>query len=161
MTFKKYHFGPPKKCVFGFWRKPPKTIFFFVFRLWFSFKNNRHKSVLLIGIFENAQKSYWPPKTPFWPFLAVNSGFLCVKKNIDQNNICVSISNVLKAKTEKKLVDPKKGHFWVLNKNCKKNFFRFFFYVHMLIFMLLFFFTPNKATIQKLNTENFFADDKI
>ena len=32
--------------------------------------------------------------------LAVNNVFLCVLKNTDQNNICVSI--VLKAKTEEK-----------------------------------------------------------
>ena len=38
---------------------------------------------------------------PFWPYLAVNNGFLCVFKNTDKNNICVSI--VLKAKTEIKL----------------------------------------------------------
>ena len=44
----------------------------------------------------------------FWQLIAV---FCALKKNIYQNNICVSISNVLKAKTEKKLVDPKKGHF--------------------------------------------------
>ena len=36
---------------------------------------------------------------PFWPFLAVNNGFLSNFKNTDQNNICVSI--VLKAKTKK------------------------------------------------------------
>ena len=101
LTFKKYHFGPPKKCVFGFCRKPPKKFVFFLFRPWFSFKNNRRTNVLLVSIFENAQKSYWPSKKPFLQFLAVNNGFLCVFKNTDQNNICVSI--VLKAKTEKKI----------------------------------------------------------
>ena len=37
---------------------------------------------------------------PFWPFLAINNGFLLVFKNTDQNNICVSI--VFKAKTKEK-----------------------------------------------------------
>ena len=37
---------------------------------------------------------------PFWPFLVVNNVFLCVFKNTDQNNICVSI--VFKAKTKEK-----------------------------------------------------------
>ena len=106
---------PPKKCVFVFWRKPPNN-FFLVFWLSFSFKNNRRTYVLLVIFFKRTKKSYWPSKTPFWPFLAVNNGFLWVFKNIDQNNICLSI--VLKAKTGKKiwkqLVDPQKGHFWVL-----------------------------------------------
>ena len=37
---------------------------------------------------------------PFWPFLAINNGFLLVFKNTDKNNICVSI--VFKAKTKEK-----------------------------------------------------------
>ena len=43
----------------------------------------------------------------FWRLIKVL--FLCVFKNTYQNNSCVSI--VLKAKTEKKLIDPKKGFF--------------------------------------------------
>ena len=39
-------------------------------------------------------------KTPFWPFLAVNNGFLCVFKKNDQNNICAFI--VFKAETIEK-----------------------------------------------------------
>ena len=67
---------------------------------------------------------------PFWLFLAVNNVFLCVFKNTDQNNICVSI--VLKAKTEekklKKLVDPQKRAFLSFEiKTIKKYFFIFFF----------------------------------
>ena len=62
--------------------------------------------------FENAQKSYWLLNI----FLAINNVFLCIFKNTDQDNICVSI--VLEAKTIKKnlkkLVDPQKGHFLVL-----------------------------------------------
>ena len=53
--FKIYYFGPPKKHVFGFWRKNPQ-ICFFVFWLWFSFKNNKCTYVLLFCIFENALK---------------------------------------------------------------------------------------------------------
>ena len=36
-------------------KTPPKKLFF-VFRLWFSFKNNGLTNVLLVGIFENAPK---------------------------------------------------------------------------------------------------------
>ena len=74
LTFKKYHFGPQKKCNFGFWRK-----MFFVFWLWFRFKNSRHTTVLLTV------------KNAILAFLAVNNIFLCVFKNTDQNNICASL----------------------------------------------------------------------
>ena len=37
---------------FWFWRKPPQKMFFFVFRFWFSFKNNRHTNILLVSIIE-------------------------------------------------------------------------------------------------------------
>ena len=96
LTFKTYHFGPPKKCIFGCWRNSPDTFCFFLFQLWFSFKNNNLLSVFL----KTHKKSYWLSKTPFWPFLAVNNVFLCIFKNTDQNNICVSI--VFKAKTKEK-----------------------------------------------------------
>ena len=51
---------------------------------------------------------------PFLPFLAVNNVFLCLFKNTDLNNICVSI--VLKAKTEENKfktnwLTPQKEHF--------------------------------------------------
>ena len=103
-----------------------------MFRLWFSFKNNRRTNVLLVGIFENAHKKiYWLSKTPFWPFLAVNNVFLCVFKITDQNNLCVSI--VLKTKTEtnlKKIGWPsKKSIFEFWNKKYKKKFsYNFFFW---------------------------------
>ena len=76
---------------FWFLKKTLPKNLFFVFGLWFIFKNNRRTNVLLVGIFENAQKSYSPSKTPFWLFLEVNNGCLCVFKNTDQNNICASI----------------------------------------------------------------------
>ena len=52
----KNDFLPLKKSVFGFWRKTLKQIFFFMFRLWFSYKNHRRTNFLLGGIFENAQQ---------------------------------------------------------------------------------------------------------
>ena len=54
----------------------------------------------MVGIFENTQQNSWPSKTPYWDFLAVNKGFLCVFKNTDQNNIYASI--IFKAKTKQK-----------------------------------------------------------
>ena len=44
------------------------------------------------------KKSDGPSKRPFWQFLAVNSGFLCIFKNTDQNNICASIAFEVKTK---------------------------------------------------------------
>ena len=98
---------------------------FFLFWIWFSFKNNRRTNVLLVGMFENAQKKLFTVKNAILAvFLAVNNGFFCVFKNTDQNNICVSI--VLNAKTEKKLkknwLTPKKSFFDFWNKNHKKYF---------------------------------------
>ena len=98
-------FWHPKKCIFGYRRKPPQKNIF-VFWLWFSFKNNRHANVLLVSIFENAPKSYWSSKTPFWPFLAVNNVFLCVFKNTVQ----ITSVRLLFLKLKQK-------------KNFKKNFF--------------------------------------
>ena len=50
--------------------KTHKQIFFFVFRLCFSFKNNRRTNVHLVSIFENTLKKSYLSKTPFRPFLA-------------------------------------------------------------------------------------------
>ena len=52
----KNDFLPLKKSVFGLWRKTLKQIFFFMFQLWFSYKNHRRTNFLLGGIFENAQQ---------------------------------------------------------------------------------------------------------
>ena len=41
---------------FWFLKKNPQSNFFFVFQLWFIFKNNKHTNVLLAGIFENELK---------------------------------------------------------------------------------------------------------
>ena len=45
---------PWKSMFFMKTEKLTQFFFFFVFRHWFSFKNNRHTNVLLEGIFENA-----------------------------------------------------------------------------------------------------------
>ena len=59
LSFKTILVLPLKKRVFGFWRKTSKKKFFFVFRLWFSFENNKHTIVIWFSIFENApKKSY-------------------------------------------------------------------------------------------------------
>ena len=69
---------PQKSAFLVFEETRPKN-FFFVFRLWLSFKNNRRTTFLLI--FENSQKkSSWTSKTPFWPFLAVNNVFFAFLK---------------------------------------------------------------------------------
>ena len=75
LTFKNYHFGPPKKSVFVFEEIPPPKIFFFVFRLWFSFKNKRRKNVHLVGIFERKKTLL----TAKMAFLTVNN-FFCARK---------------------------------------------------------------------------------
>ena len=45
-----------EKTRFFVFEETPLNLFFFVFRLWFCFKINRHTTVLLFGIFENAKK---------------------------------------------------------------------------------------------------------
>ena len=77
LTFKKYHFGPPKKCVFGFWRNPPpkKLSSCFAFD---SALNTIDARMFFWSVFLKTQKkSYWPSKTPFCPFLMVNNNFYC------------------------------------------------------------------------------------
>ena len=90
---------PQKSAVWVFEENPQKNVFF-VFRLWFSFKNNRCTNVFLASIFENAQKKVMDHQKRhfgcFWQLITV---FWCVLKNTDQNNICVSI--VFKAETKK------------------------------------------------------------
>ena len=64
--------------------------------------------------YENAlKKSYYPPKTPFWPFLAVINFCLVHFKNIDQNNMCVSTVLNLKHKKkfQKQFDEPQKSAF--------------------------------------------------
>ena len=73
-------------------------------------------------------------------FIYVNNGFLCIFKNTDQNNICVSC--ILKAKTEKKirkkLINPQKKAFLSFEKKTvKKCFFIFFFCFSFLIWFVL------------------------
>ena len=59
-----------------------KTTFFFVFWIWFSFKNNRHTNFLLIGryFWKHTKKSYWPPKTPFGHFWRLITIFCAISK---------------------------------------------------------------------------------
>ena len=51
--------------------KPPKKLLF-VFRLWFSFKNNRRTNVLLVAFFEKALKKLLTVKNTI---LAVFGGY--------------------------------------------------------------------------------------
>ena len=46
----------PRKSVFLVFEEKPQIFFFQVFWLLFSFKNNRHTNVLLVGILENTLK---------------------------------------------------------------------------------------------------------
>ena len=102
MTFKKYlgTILEPQKSAFMVSKENPPNKIFFVFWLWFSFKDTRRTNVLLVGIIENAHKNLLRKFLPFWEFLVVNTGnvFLDVFKNTDQNNIGASI--VFKAKYE-------------------------------------------------------------
>ena len=54
--FLKVLFWTPQKECFWFLRKQPKTFFFFVFQLWFRFKNKRPTNVLLVWIFWKCTK---------------------------------------------------------------------------------------------------------
>ena len=139
-TFKKYHFGPSKKCVF---EENPPTNFFFMFRLWFSFKNNRTiiffqicffsfslnnrpTNILLVGIFEifDCQNSHF---SSFWRLIT----FFCAF-----SKILIKITFVrllfLKLKQKKNM---KKYFFMVFISKLKNalfwgstNFFQFFFF---------------------------------
>ena len=73
--FWKVPFWTPKKVQFWFLKKTPLKIFFFMFLLWFSFKNKRRTNILLVGIFRRAQKKLLTVKMPLWPFLAVFCAF--------------------------------------------------------------------------------------
>ena len=124
MTFKKYHFGPPKKCVFCFWRKPPKKNFSLCFGFDSALNTIDAQMFFWLVFFKTHKKIVIDhQKHHFGSFWRLITFFLCVLNNIDQDNICVSI--VLKAKTEKKYAKkgidlPKKGIFEFWNKNLKK-----------------------------------------
>ena len=91
---------PLKRAFLSFEIKTINKIFLHIF-FCFSFKDNRRTNVILISVFENAQKNhYLPPKTAKMAFLTGNNFFLCVFKNTDQKNICVSI--VFKAESKPK-----------------------------------------------------------
>ena len=96
-----YHFGTPKKCVFGFWLNPPPKKKIISSCLGFdSALKTIDAQIFFWSVLKKHKKSYWPSKTPFWPFLAVNNIFCVRFKNTDQNNICGFI--VFKAKTKEK-----------------------------------------------------------
>ena len=105
-----------KKSIFKFGNKNRKKIVF-IFFFCFSFKNNRRTNVILISIFENAQKNVINcqkrPKWRFWRSIV----FLCIFKNTYQKNICASI--VFKAESKPK---HEENIFWVFFKNQKCTF---------------------------------------
>ena len=104
LSFENYCFGPPKKRVFGFWRRNPKKNFFFVFRLWFSFKNNRHTNVLLISIFENAlKKAISHQKRHFGCFRWLLIFFCTLKKIVTKTTfVCLLFLKLKQKKNMKK-----------------------------------------------------------
>ena len=92
--------NPPKSKFFGFLRKTSPKNVFFVFRLWFSFKNNWRINVLLVSIFENAlKKAISCQKCHFISFLLLLTFFSAFKKMTKTTYVCVSF--VFKA-TQKK-----------------------------------------------------------
>ena len=101
LTFKKYHFGPPKKCIFGFWRKPSKNVFSSCFGFDSALKTIDAQMFFWIVFLKTHKKSYRQSKTPLWTFLAVNNGFLWVFQKYWLNNICASI--VFKAESDSAL----------------------------------------------------------
>ena len=104
----------PQKSAFLVFEENPQKKFSSCFSFDSALKTIDAQMFFWSVFLKTHKKSYWPSKTPFWPFLALNNGFLCIFKYTDQNNIFVSI--VLKAETEKKnwekkLVDPQKRAF--------------------------------------------------
>ena len=100
-----------------------------MFHLWFSFKNSRHTNVLLVVIFETAQKKVVDHQKRhfcrFWWLIT----FFCIFKNTDLNNICAS--TVFKAKTEEKYKENLFKSFYFKTWKCtfwgSTNFFSSFF----------------------------------
>ena len=66
-----------------------------MFRLWFSFKNNRRTKVLLVGIFEKTKNVIDCQKRYFGRFWRLITVFVLILKNTDQNNMCVPVSKRL------------------------------------------------------------------
>ena len=91
---------PQKSAFLVFEEKPQNFFSSSCFSFDSAFKTIDAQIFFWLVFLKTHKKSYWPSKTPFWPFLAVNKVFLCVLNNTDQNNICASI--VFKAKTKEK-----------------------------------------------------------
>ena len=109
LSFKNYYFGAPKKRVLGFWRKTPQNMFL-LFRLWFSFKNNRRTNVLLVDFFENAKKVIDHQKRHFGHFWWIITVFVILIKitlvcilflKLKQKKICRNFFYGFYFKTEK------------------------------------------------------------
>ena len=109
-------FRPPKRCVYSFWRKTQKSLFSSSFGFDSALKTIDAQMFFWSVFFENTQKSYWPSKTPFWPFWQLIMVFLWVFKNTDLNNICASIVFTVKLKQKKNM---KKHFLWFLFQNSK------------------------------------------
>ena len=83
--------------IFSFEIKTVNKNFLHIFLF---FKNNRRTNVILINIFENAQKTVINhQKRPKW-LLTANKFFFCVFKNTYRKNICGSF--VFKAESKPK-----------------------------------------------------------
>ena len=121
LSFKNLYFGPLKKRVFGFLRKRKKYLYFFMFRLWFSFKNNRCSNVLLVGIFENAlKKAISPQKRHVGCFRQLVTFFIAFLKIVTKTTLVCLL--FLKLKQKKKISKkirwpPKKRVYEFWNKN--------------------------------------------
>ena len=93
---------PRKRVFLVFCRKPPQKMCSWCFSLDSALKTLDPQMFFWSVFLKKHKKSYWPLKTPFWPFLAVNNVFLCIFKNTVPNNTCVSIVFKLKQKKNMK-----------------------------------------------------------
>ena len=109
--FKSTILDPRKKALLVFAENPPKNVFFMLW-LWFSFKNSRHTNVLLVGIFENAQKKWLTVKKRHFGRFGGLIMVFCSFSKILIKIICVGL---LFLKLNQK-------------KNCKKIFFYIFYF---------------------------------
>ena len=75
-----------QKCAF---LGGQSTNFFLLIFFCLCFKNNRHTNVILISIFENAQKKVLTPKTTKMAFVTINNFIVRFQKYRSKEHLCV------------------------------------------------------------------------
>ena len=135
MTLKKYYFGPPKKCVFGFWSKSPQKICSLCFGFDLALKTIDTQMLFWSVFFKmHSKKVNNRQKQPKWLYCRLIAIFQCIFKNTDKKDICASI--VFKA--ESKLKHEEKTLFGGFSSKTKNVLFKtqisnLFFYICSLL----------------------------